>query len=341
MRDYGKIYTQIWNSRKFKSLTSDDSKLLYFYLHTCPTVNSVGCFILRPGYAAADLGWEIYRFHRAIEDLSKALLIGFDEGEELVRITDFLKHDPFTNRNHAAGAIKLARSLPDCAQKIVLFQDIARQKFTENLDTSPPEFDSPSIALSHGYRTPEPEPEPKKKEEEDAQARDLQFAKMEESPSNPAEMADPVPAGLVDDLIQALGVDPVNRPVFWREPAASAHIAAWLTKLDLTPDQILAAARDSRTKNPEAPDGPKALDRWMAQVATGLKNAAGVKGRASGRAEARPPPSPEERMDTYAKAIKDGTALGRPQFVSVQMAQALLNSGRVTIEDLRMRGIAA
>jgi hypothetical protein len=33
--------------------------------------------------------------------------------------------------------------------------------------------------------------------------------------------------------------------------------------MGLTEAKIIAEAKVSRGKNPEAPDGPKALDRWM------------------------------------------------------------------------------
>lgn len=159
MRDYGKISTSIWNSQKFRALPDGDSRLLYFYLHTCPHVNSVGCFVLRDGYAAEDLGWDVERYRRGIETLSKALLIQFEPNEKLVRITNFLRFDPFSNINHAKGAVKLALGLPDCGVKLLLLHEIQKiidEKFTGKL----PEIAKGIETLSNGYRTPEPEPEP-------------------------------------------------------------------------------------------------------------------------------------------------------------------------------------
>lgn len=155
MRDYGKVSTTIWNSRKFASI-GDDGRLLYLYLHTCPHVNSVGCFVLKDGYATADLGWDLERYRKGIETLSKASLIGVDTSESLLRIVNFLEFDPFSNINHAKGAIRIALGLPDCEQKLLVLNDIASRKYGAN----DPDLREGIETLSNGYRTPEPEPEP-------------------------------------------------------------------------------------------------------------------------------------------------------------------------------------
>lgn len=155
MRDYGKVSTSIWNSRKFGKI-SDDARLLYLYLHTCPHVNSVGCFVLKDGYATADLGWSVDRYLEAMDSLSKAYLVGMDRAENLVRIVNFLRFDPFTNPKHAQGAIKIAVSLPDSREKLNALNDIADCRFSDESDILHREIDR----LSKGYRNPEPEPEP-------------------------------------------------------------------------------------------------------------------------------------------------------------------------------------
>lgn len=155
MRDYGKVSTSIWNSQKF-SKVSDDARLLYLYLHTCPHVNSVGCFVLKDGYATADLGWDAKRYLKAMHTLCDAFLTAFDRDESLVRIVNFLKFDPFTNPKHAQGAAKLAISLPDSTEKLNVLRDMAECKHGDKLDILASEIDR----LSKGYRNPEPEPEP-------------------------------------------------------------------------------------------------------------------------------------------------------------------------------------
>lgn len=156
MRDYGKISTTIWHSRKFRGLKDADAQLLYLYLLTCPHVNSAGCFVLRDGYAVDDLAWDFDRYHRAMEALSKALLVSYDKGEKVVRIHNFFTFEPLSNGNHAKGTAKIALHLPDCHNKLLVLQEIQRQDHGKNI----PDVERAIKALSEGYRTPEPEPEP-------------------------------------------------------------------------------------------------------------------------------------------------------------------------------------
>lgn len=132
MRDYGKISVSIWGSQRFQSLT-DAAKLFYLYLHTCPHVNSIGCFRLPKGYAYEDLGWDIEDIDRAIEDLCKALLIEWNETEKLVRIDKFLVHSPITNLKHGKGAAKLALGLPDCELKQKIINELRADKYCSEL----------------------------------------------------------------------------------------------------------------------------------------------------------------------------------------------------------------
>ena len=166
MREFAKISCSIWSSEKFTSLPDDNARLLYLYLHTCPHVNSLGCYVLRPGYALSDLGWDAdpegeIRYRNGIEALSKASLIGFDKRHNLVRIVDFLKHSPFANPKHAKGALNILDNIPECEEKSRLIKDIGYQKHL------PPDFfrhgdDTVSIPYRNSFDIPEtrdPRPE--------------------------------------------------------------------------------------------------------------------------------------------------------------------------------------
>ena len=133
MRDYGKISTSIWQSKKFTGLKSDDLRLFYFYLHTCLHVNSIGCFRLPIGYITADLKWTDRATHRAIDALSKARLIEWDCEEEVILIVKFLDESPITNKKHAAGSAKLALGLPECQLKHKVIQELQKDKFAKDL----------------------------------------------------------------------------------------------------------------------------------------------------------------------------------------------------------------
>jgi hypothetical protein len=153
MRDYGKIYTALWRSRKFRGLPNDDCRLLYLYLHTSAHTNMVGCFVLDEGYAMADLGWPPKRYRDCIDTLSKAYLIGFDRGESVVRIVDFIKHDPFSNPKHAIAAVRTAGRLPDCQEKQRLMQDLAQARHVN------PAMLPDTLSIPYRYQEPEQEPE--------------------------------------------------------------------------------------------------------------------------------------------------------------------------------------
>lgn len=163
MREFTFISTSIWNSRKFSCLQSDDAKLLYFYLLTCPSMNSLGCYVLKPGYAAADLGWDAIRYKNGINALLEASLIGVDKAENLIRIVGFLQHSEIMNAKHGAGAVKIAMALPDCSEKLLLLKDLAAQKHVkaDGLEAAIRRFSSAeTIPYPNGIDTPIPIPIP-------------------------------------------------------------------------------------------------------------------------------------------------------------------------------------
>ncbi len=169
MRDYGKIYTSLWRSKKFRGLPNDDCRLLYLYLHTSPHTNMLGCFVLEEGYAIADLGWTVKRYRDCIDTLCKAYLIGFDSGESLVRIVDFIAHDPFMNPKHAMAAVKTAEKLPNCEEKQRLIADLASAKYVDT--AALPDTVSIPYPIPYRYQEPEPEPEPEPEQEPEQEVR--------------------------------------------------------------------------------------------------------------------------------------------------------------------------
>jgi len=156
MRDYGKINTTLWQSKRFISLSDDKAKLFYLYLHTSTHTNSIGCYRLPIGYAMADLGWTETEVLKAIDSLCKALLIEWNEDENILKIAKFLEKSPTTNKKHAIGAVKLALALPDCDLKASVVKDLKADKYACDLD----ELKGLSIAYRKPIDTTEPEPEP-------------------------------------------------------------------------------------------------------------------------------------------------------------------------------------
>lgn len=252
MRDFAKISTSIWGSEKFNALPNDgDAKLLYFYLHTCPSVNSVGCFVLKPGYAAADLHWPEERYFAALETLRIQYLIQYQDSQRMVRIVDFLRFNPFANPKHAIGAIKIAKALPDCEEKANLLREIAACKHVSEgmISYGPDTVSKPSRYTETETETPE--------------VGGVGGREAVQPPSNEAK-------NLWTEVMAAVGHKSGRIPGYWMPPAAVVHVNRWVTDLNLTPAQVIEAARLSRSNYPEPPNGPKALDRVMQNYAEAL-----------------------------------------------------------------------
>lgn len=141
---------------------------------------------------------------------------------------------------------------------------------------------------------------------------------------------------------QAVGLsaDPVQVPPYWTGPAASAHLDRW-KGFGLTEADILAEAKASRAKNPEPPDGPKALDRWMERAAKAKAGAAAPapNGLTPAKVQMVAPKTPEEQLNWFAEKINDDTRYFPPNGASPKLCRALLNAGLVTPEQLRKKGL--
>jgi hypothetical protein len=111
MRDFSKISPAVWDSERFMSMTSDDSKFLYLYLLSCRHQNSAGVFHLKDAYAAADLRWTVERYQTARLQLVEADLVHFDEKASVVLITRWFKHNPPMNASHQKGVIKVIQRI--------------------------------------------------------------------------------------------------------------------------------------------------------------------------------------------------------------------------------------
>lgn len=158
MRDYGKISTLIWDSKKFKSLRKDEFRYFYLYLHTCTHVNSIGCFKLKIEYIMGDLKWDEKASDRAIKELCIAGLIEWDSEESLILITQFLEKSPTTNPKHAIGSARIALNLPESPLKHKTIENLKGDKFASELPDIK-DYDSP-IDTTLPLPTTEPLPEP-------------------------------------------------------------------------------------------------------------------------------------------------------------------------------------
>ncbi len=105
MREFSKVYQNIWTSTKFESLPDDGCRLLYLYILTNQHSNSSGCYNLKEGYALSDLHWSPEAYRKAIDSLSIAYLIDIEDGFPTVLITKWVDFNPPTNAKHAIAIL--------------------------------------------------------------------------------------------------------------------------------------------------------------------------------------------------------------------------------------------
>jgi hypothetical protein len=107
MREFAKVSPGIWQARLFRELATDQERLLYLYLMTCGQQSSAGCCLLPPGYACADLGWNLEVYMRAREALVQAGLAAYDAVTHEVLIVDWFALNAPQNEKHKIGTARL------------------------------------------------------------------------------------------------------------------------------------------------------------------------------------------------------------------------------------------
>ena len=165
----------------------------------------------------------------------------------------------------------------------------------------------------------------RKKEEEGAR----EISGLKEEPPDP----------FLIRVIEAVGLAGRDLPRFWIGQPATDHVRAWITAHGLTEDEVVVEVAKSRTKNADPPDGPKALDRWMAQAGAAKQSAGTIKATKATDTPAKAPVSPEDRLQFFARWVKDTSQFMAPSTISNTLRDDLLISKMVTTEDLRARGI--
>lgn len=108
---YVSIQRVIWYKSQFKSL-SDDAKLLFLYLDTCPHGNMIGFYVLPIGYGCEDLKWDRERFTEGLHELLDKQLIGYDFDSSVVLDLHHILKFPPQNPNQVKAAIKKFNDLP-------------------------------------------------------------------------------------------------------------------------------------------------------------------------------------------------------------------------------------
>lgn len=112
MRDYGKVFSRIWESADFRSLT-EDGRTLVMYLLTCPHGTIAGVFRVPDGYACEDLQWTSERVAEGFRNIHGKGFATRCEDSKWVWVTKFLEWNPPENPNQRKAAAKVIQSVPD------------------------------------------------------------------------------------------------------------------------------------------------------------------------------------------------------------------------------------
>ena len=117
MRDYGKVFSRIWESPDFRAL-DEDGRMLVLYLLTCQHGTIAGVFRVPDGYASEDLQWSPERVAQGFAKLAAQGFANRCETTKWVWVIKFLEWNAPENPNQGKAAAKVAMSVPDqCSWK--------------------------------------------------------------------------------------------------------------------------------------------------------------------------------------------------------------------------------
>lgn len=112
MRDFGKVFSRIWESADFRAL-SEDGRTLVLYLLTCQHGTIAGVFRVPDGYASEDLQWSSQRVSKGFDELDKKGFAMRCNETKWVWVRKFLEWNPLENPNQVKSAVKVSAGVPD------------------------------------------------------------------------------------------------------------------------------------------------------------------------------------------------------------------------------------
>lgn len=124
-REYTKVSSGLFSSKKFRALSSDFERLVYVFLLISPNGNSAGVFEQPPHRAYPEIGCTEEAYAKAIESLSDSL-IDYDEASDTILIRNWLKFNPLTNARHASGAVSQLEKVSCRSLKLQRLQEISQ-----------------------------------------------------------------------------------------------------------------------------------------------------------------------------------------------------------------------
>lgn len=179
MRDYGKVFSRIWESEDFRSM-SEDGRALVLYLLTCQHGTIAGVFRVPDGYACEDLQWSVERVSSAFAETLAKGFANRCETTKWVWVCKFLTWNPPENPNQTKAVRKIAQQIPDnCAWKPAFTRAWGSLLGLAELPES-----NPSGTLSEGLLNQYQEQEQEQKQEDQKPIR----PSPAEPPTDPAQL---------------------------------------------------------------------------------------------------------------------------------------------------------
>jgi hypothetical protein len=170
MREYGKVFSSIWESSDFREL-SEDGRALVLYLLTCKHITIAGVFRLPDGYACEDLQWTPERVSEGFRNLESKGFATRCEVSKWVWVRKFLEWNQPENPNQRKAAVKQANSIPtQCAWKPE-FMLVCGPSLGVSPPPSPPfhedDYGNPSETVSEPFLNQKQEQEQEQKQEQE------------------------------------------------------------------------------------------------------------------------------------------------------------------------------
>jgi len=240
MRDYGKVFSRIWESTDFRSL-SEDGRTLALYLLTCQHGTIAGVFRVPDGYASEDLQWDVERVAEGFRNLAAKGFATRCNDTKWVWLHKFLEWNPPENPNQRKAAAKVAMSVPDQCTWKSAFMRVSGDFLGIEVPAEPNPSETVSEPLPNQYQ--EQYQEQEQKQEEKKPPRKRSATPDLACPSDVAEQvwADwltlrkkksaPVTATVIEGAVEQAGLAGMTLEAFlrvWCRRGSQGLEASWL-----------------------------------------------------------------------------------------------------------------
>ncbi|MEY4713321.1 MAG: hypothetical protein RIS88_2771 [Pseudomonadota bacterium] len=151
MREYGKVFSRIWESADFRAL-SEDGRSLVLYLLTCQHGTIAGVFRVPDGYACEDLQWSSARVAKGFAELFDKGFATRCEATKWVWVAKYLEWNPPENPNQRKAAAKVVASVPPaCCWKRAFLKACGRSLGIES-EPDPEQLPNRSETVPESFR---------------------------------------------------------------------------------------------------------------------------------------------------------------------------------------------